>query len=78
MLHLDHQQMRPGIAAHGVWCPGQARVGDGLDAVAEAAEAVRSGAAPPLDVLVVDASSGDASQVGCCQLCGTVHRGANR
>lgn len=41
----------------------QARVGDGLDAVTEAAAAATSGAAPPLDALVVDASSGDASQV---------------
>ena len=47
-----------------VSCVRQARVGDGLDAVAEAAAAVESGTAPPLDLLIVDASSSDASQAG--------------
>jgi len=38
-------------------------VGDGLVAVAERATAVKSGQAPSLQLLVVDASSGDATQV---------------
>ena len=38
-------------------------MGDGLVAVAERAAAVKSGQAPSLQLLVVDASSGDATQV---------------
>ena len=57
------------LRQNGARCLRQARVDDGLDAVAEAAEAVRSGAAPPLDALVVDASSGDASQVSFAASC---------
>jgi len=43
-------------------CHVQARVGDGLEAVAERAN--QQG--PPLDILVVDASGGDPSQAMTC------------
>ena len=46
--------------------PAQARADDGLVAVAERAASVREGAAQKLDVLIVDASSGDPTLAMSC------------
>ena len=58
------QALNPLVCVPKPWTRGvQARVGDGLVAAAELAAAVRAGDAAPLQLLVVDASSGDATQV---------------